>query len=146
MMLSSYIRAVDSIKYNSTQFQIGYPLDLIIFYCLQGWFEADNHKTNNVYVSNMPSDITLEEYTEMMSKAGMIMYDPSTRKPKVKLYTDDQGKNKGDGLCCYIKVSPACPNRDFGLSSCDFSLSFCIERSWLSYEAFNKLIKNMRFF
>ncbi|CAK9295262.1 unnamed protein product [Gordionus sp. m RMFG-2023] len=68
------------------------------------WFEMDEDKNTNVYVSNLPENITLEEYITFMSKCGIIMEDPITRKPKVKLYTDSQGNFKGDGRCCYLKV------------------------------------------
>lgn len=40
----------------------------------------------------------------MMSKYGLIMDDPRTNKPKVKLYKDDKGNLKGDGICCYVRV------------------------------------------
>ena len=39
-----------------------------------------------------------------MNKCGLIMYDPRTKKPKLKLYLDENGQPKGDGRCCYIKV------------------------------------------
>lgn len=39
-----------------------------------------------------------------MSKYGLIMEDPRTGKPKVKLYKDDKGNLKGDGICCYVRV------------------------------------------
>lgn len=40
-----------------------------------------------------------------MSKYGVIARDLETKKPKLKLYRDDQGNPKGDGLCSYVKVS-----------------------------------------
>lgn len=40
-----------------------------------------------------------------MSKCGIIMRDPQTEEPKIKLYKDKEGNLKGDGLCCYLKVS-----------------------------------------
>lgn len=40
-----------------------------------------------------------------MAKCGVIDLDPHTRKTKVKLYKSDDGVNKGDGRCCYVKVS-----------------------------------------
>ncbi|XP_041354933.1 HIV Tat-specific factor 1 homolog [Gigantopelta aegis] len=70
---------------------------------IDGWFEHDTEKSQHVYVSGLPSDITDDEYSEMMAKCGLIMYDPFNRKPKLKLYKDSNGKPKGDGLCCYIK-------------------------------------------
>lgn len=71
---------------------------------LSAWFEIEDEKNSNVYVSGLPDDITLEEFKELMTKVGVIAYDPIYRKPKVKLYTNPDGSNKGDGRCCYIKV------------------------------------------
>lgn len=42
-----------------------------------------------------------------MSKCGIIMRDPQTEEHKIKLYKDKEGNLKGDGLCCYLKVSGA---------------------------------------
>jgi hypothetical protein len=39
-----------------------------------------------------------------MSKYGVIMKDPRTNKPKVRLYKDQEGNLKGDGICGYVKV------------------------------------------
>lgn len=39
------------------------------------WFDMDEEKNRNVYVSGLPLDITLEEFVEMMSKCGIIMAD-----------------------------------------------------------------------
>ena len=69
------------------------------------WFEIDETKNTNVYVSGLPEDMTSEEFEELMRKYGLVMYDPFTHKPKIKLYKDENGANKGDGLCCYIKVN-----------------------------------------
>ena len=40
-----------------------------------GWFEVEETKNHNIYVSGLPHDITLEEFEEMMSKYGIIMED-----------------------------------------------------------------------
>lgn len=69
----------------------------------EGWFEVEGSKNQNVYVSGLPQDTTEEEFIEMMSKYGIIMQDPETNKPKVKLYRDQNGQIKGDGRCCYLK-------------------------------------------
>ena len=61
-------------------------------------------QNTKVYVSNLPDDITEEEFCELMAKCGMIFRDPNSGKMKVKLYTDTNGQLKGDGLCHYIKV------------------------------------------
>ena len=77
---------------------------MIISELFSGWFEHDGEKTQHVYVSGLPNDITDDEFSELMAKCGLIMYDPFNNKPKLKLYKDSEGKPKGDGLCCYIKV------------------------------------------
>nr|XP_046266562.1 HIV Tat-specific factor 1 [Scatophagus argus]XP_046266563.1 HIV Tat-specific factor 1 [Scatophagus argus]XP_046266565.1 HIV Tat-specific factor 1 [Scatophagus argus] len=68
-----------------------------------GWFDIDDNKNTNVYVSGLPPDISTEEFVELMSKCGIVMRDPVTEEYKVKLYKDREGNLKGDGLCCYLK-------------------------------------------
>ncbi|XP_047462657.1 HIV Tat-specific factor 1 [Mugil cephalus] len=68
-----------------------------------GWFDIDDNKNTNVYVSGLPPDISTEEFAELMSKCGIVMRDPITEEYKVKLYKDREGNLKGDGLCCYLK-------------------------------------------
>ncbi|XP_040005820.1 HIV Tat-specific factor 1 [Xiphias gladius] len=68
-----------------------------------GWFDIDDNKNTNVYVSGLPPDISTEEFVELMSKCGIVMRDPITEEYKVKLYKDKEGNLKGDGLCCYLK-------------------------------------------
>ena len=64
----------------------------------------DQSKNTSVYVTGLPPDYTEDKFVSLMNKCGLIMYDPRTRKPKVKLYKNKDGENKGDGRCCYIKV------------------------------------------
>lgn len=66
------------------------------------WFEINDEKNTNVYVSGLPPDITDDEFQELMSKYGIIMKDPATNKLKIKLYRDEQNQVKGDGRCCYL--------------------------------------------
>ncbi|ELU04565.1 hypothetical protein CAPTEDRAFT_225820 [Capitella teleta] len=70
----------------------------------EGWFNANHEKSTSVYVSGLPTDITDEEFEEFMKKCGLILYDQVAKKLKVKLYKDKDGKNKGDGICGYIKA------------------------------------------
>lgn len=72
---------------------------------LPEWFEMDPTQNTKVYVSNLPLDINIDEFAELMSKCGLVMRDPQTQKYKLKLYTERDGQIKGDGLCDYIKVS-----------------------------------------
>lgn len=69
------------------------------------WFDIPPEQNTKVYVSNLPDDITEDEFGELMSKCGLVMKDLKSGKLKVKLYRDKDGKSKGDGLCHYIKVS-----------------------------------------
>lgn len=39
------------------------------------WFEVNDEQNTNVYVSNLPLDITEEEFVELMKKCGLIMKD-----------------------------------------------------------------------
>jgi len=57
-----------------------------------------------VFLLGLPLDITPDEFVEIMSKCGIIMRDPVTEEYKIKLYKDKDGNQKGDGLCCYLKV------------------------------------------
>ena len=68
------------------------------------WFQEEDAKSTKVYVSNLPLDISEEEFIEYMSKCGMVEFDSRSKKPKVKLYKDkERNQLKGDGLCSYIK-------------------------------------------
>lgn len=65
----------------------------------------EDGKNCTVYVAGLPFDITIDEFEEFMKKVGLIQFDPLTNKAKLKLYKDSEGHPKGDGRCCYIKVS-----------------------------------------
>lgn len=69
------------------------------------WFEVDETQNTKVYVSNLPSDITEEEFVDLMQKCGLVMRDPNTGNMKIKLYKEP-GTDvlKGDALCTYIRV------------------------------------------
>jgi hypothetical protein len=75
-------------------------------------------------ITGLPPDITVDEFIQLMSKFGIIMRDPQTEEFKVKLYKDDQGNLKGDGLCCYLKV---------GIWSSLSSLPFLTQEARLEY-------------
>ncbi|CAH2094260.1 unnamed protein product [Euphydryas editha] len=69
------------------------------------WFQQAEEKNTKVYVSNLPLDITEEEFVNLMQKCGLVERDPSSQKMKVKLYMDkEQDCFKGDALCTYIKI------------------------------------------
>ncbi|XP_041969848.1 HIV Tat-specific factor 1 homolog [Aricia agestis] len=69
------------------------------------WFQPSEDKNTKVYVSNLPLDLTEEEFVDFMQKCGLVERDPRTQKMKVKLYMDkEQNCFKGDALCTYIKI------------------------------------------
>ena len=57
-----------------------------------------------VYVSGLPLDITEAELKEFFTKCGVIRLDPNTGNLKIKIYTDDEGKPKGDARICYENI------------------------------------------
>lgn len=92
------------------------------------WFEIAPEHNTKVYISNLPLDITDDEFAEVMAKCGMIMKDPQTQKLKLKLYRDEKGQPKGDGLCDYIKVRNL-DNLFFNL----FETKFCFNLTLLLF-------------
>ncbi|XP_037082514.1 HIV Tat-specific factor 1 homolog [Pollicipes pollicipes] len=69
------------------------------------WFQLDDSKNTKVYVSGLAESTTEAEFVELMSKCGLVMKDPLRGNAwKVKLYRDDYGVPKGDGICTYIKI------------------------------------------
>ncbi|KAF8367071.1 cus-2 [Pristionchus pacificus] len=67
-----------------------------------GWVDMEE-KVHAVYVSGLPLDIEEKEFTEIMTKCGVIASDARTHKPKIKLYRDEEGNVKGDGRACYVR-------------------------------------------
>ena len=57
----------------------------------------------SIYAKGMPLDVTLEECIAFFSRAGVIKKDPDTAKEVIKLYTDEEGKPKGDALITFFR-------------------------------------------
>ena len=64
----------------------------------KNWAAVQNHA--NVYVQGLPKDTTVQELLEFFSDCGTFKLDYQG-KPKVKVYTDENGQPKGDGLVCF---------------------------------------------
>ncbi|GKC13964.1 transcription initiation factor TFIID subunit 15b [Tanacetum coccineum] len=66
-----------------------------------------------IYISNMPPDVTIDELRELFGGIGQVARIKQKRGYKdqwpynIKLYTDDSGKNKGDGVLVYEDPSAA---------------------------------------
>lgn len=66
-----------------------------------------------IYISNLPPDVTVEELRELFGSIGQVARIKQKRGYKdqwpwsIKLYTDDQGNNKGDAVLSYEDPSAA---------------------------------------
>lgn len=57
-----------------------------------------------VYVTGLPHDVTVEElHTVFSRKCGVIAEEIDSGKPRIKLYTDENGDFKGDALIVFFK-------------------------------------------
>ena len=66
------------------------------------WLSSKNNP--NVYVSGLPADVTTDELCKIFVRAGVFKIDPDTSKPKVRIYTDERGVNKGDATVSYAQM------------------------------------------
>ncbi|KAF7728182.1 hypothetical protein EC973_006576 [Apophysomyces ossiformis] len=65
--------------------------------------QEQKRPNTSVYVTGIPSDVTVEEMKTVFSKCGVIMEDLETGEPKIKIYHDEEGRVKGDALVTYFK-------------------------------------------
>lgn len=65
-------------------------------------WKKGNTNHSNVYFTGLPLDVTPEELFEVARKAGIILTDEANGGARrIKIYTDEHGKNKGDALVKY---------------------------------------------
>ena len=57
---------------------------------------------NRIYVKGLPADMTVGELATFARRVGVILKDVETGEEKVRVYTDDEGKPKGDGAVTYL--------------------------------------------
>lgn len=60
-------------------------------------------KNTAVYVTSLPLDTDIHEVHSLFSRYGVIAEEIDSTKPRIKLYTDDDGKFKGDALVVYFR-------------------------------------------
>jgi len=60
-------------------------------------------QAKSVYVTGIPEDIEDGEFADYFQKCGILDKDPETAQRKCKVYRDDNGRAKGDGVVHYYK-------------------------------------------
>ncbi|KAL8891471.1 MAG: hypothetical protein Q9205_000567 [Flavoplaca limonia] len=66
--------------------------------------EARERKNTAVYVTNLPLDVSVQEVSDVFSRCGVIAEEIDRGKPRIKLYTDDDGNFKGDALILFFRA------------------------------------------
>lgn len=66
--------------------------------------EPRERKNTAVYVTNLPVDVSVQEVSDVFSRCGVIAEEIDRGKPRIKLYTDDNGNFKGDALILYFRA------------------------------------------
>lgn len=65
--------------------------------------DPNRPKSGSVYVQNLPPNTTAEELAETFQKCGILLEDAATSKPRIKIYTNPDGSQKGDALVIYFR-------------------------------------------
>lgn len=56
-----------------------------------------------IYITSIPLDATVEEVHDTFCKCGVIAEEIDSHRPRIKMYTDEDGKFKGDALIVYFR-------------------------------------------
>ena len=70
----------------------------------KGTQEPRERKNTAVYVNSLPQDVTVQEVHDVFSKCGVIAEEIDRGKPRIKLYTNEDGSFKGDALILYFRA------------------------------------------
>ena len=65
--------------------------------------EPRERKNTAIYITNLPLDTDSEELQSVFARCGVIAEEIDHGRPRIRLYTDDQGNFKGDALIIYFK-------------------------------------------
>ncbi|MCJ1335993.1 hypothetical protein MMC09_001268 [Bachmanniomyces sp. S44760] len=65
--------------------------------------EPRERKNTAVYVTNLPPTADTEEVKSVFSKCGFIAEEIDSNRSRIKLYTDEAGRFKGDALIVYFR-------------------------------------------
>lgn len=63
----------------------------------------ENRANSSIYVEGIPLDVTLDEIRTTFAKCGVIAVNLRTGEPRIKMYTDAEGKFKGDCFVQFMK-------------------------------------------
>ena len=80
--------------------------------------QSSRKKNTAVYVTGLPSDVTLDELEVHFSKVGIIMQDMINGGPRIKIYANEAEEPTGDCLVVYLReesVGLACEILDESL-------------------------------
>lgn len=66
--------------------------------------EPRERKNTAIYVTSLPLDAAVQEVHDVFSRCGVIAEEIDRGKPRIKLYTDDNGDFKGDALILYFRA------------------------------------------
>lgn len=66
--------------------------------------QPKERKNTSVYITNLPLDATVQEISSVFSKCGVISEEIDRGKPRIKIYTDENGNPKGDALVVYFRA------------------------------------------
>lgn len=58
-------------------------------------------KNTAIYVTNLPTDVDVQEIKDVFGRCGVIAEEMDDNKPRIKLYTNDDGSLKGDALIVF---------------------------------------------
>ncbi|KAG5363887.1 Splicing factor U2AF-associated protein 2 [Yarrowia sp. B02] len=65
--------------------------------------KPDKPPQKAIYVSGLPESATNDDLVDIFQKYGVLAEDVYTGKKKARVYVDEQGKGKGDGLVVFFK-------------------------------------------
>ena len=65
---------------------------------------SKERKNTSIYITNLPLDATIQEINSIFSKCGVISEEIDRGKPRIKIYTDENGNQKGDALVVYFRA------------------------------------------
>ena len=65
--------------------------------------EPRERKNTAVYVTNLPSDVDADELQTVFSRCGVIAEEIDSGRPRIKMYSNEQGVFKGDALVVYFR-------------------------------------------